>query len=366
MARLPKPETHPPAAGHLVVRAPNWVGDLVMATPVLAAAEAAVRAGGSYARLTILVRAHLAPVLAGGSLEAHVRPLAKGDDEAALYRDLGADVALLLSSSFGAALRAFRARVPARLGVSLHRRGALLTHRVVPATHAGRRAATPTANLLADVGALAGLLSTRLHPELAVTAEEEARAAALRSAAGLEPGEPYVLCCPGAAFGAAKLWPPMRFAEAIEALGPARGWRTLVTGGPGEERLMDAVAAAAPSATSLAAHPRDLGSLKPLVREAALLLVGDSGPRWYAAAFDTPCVSVMGPNLPALTASSLEFCEVVRKDDLPCSPCLERVCPLEHHACMVALPSAAVVAAAERVLALPRARTAPAPSPVLS
>lgn len=338
----------PQLGGHLVVRAPNWVGDLVMATPVL---EEAVRSD-AFESVTVLVRAHLAAVLTGGPLEAHVAPLEKGADEVALYRQLDADVALLLSSSFGAALRALRAQVPARLGVALHRRGMLLTHKIIPATHAGRRSATPTAHLLRDVGALAGLLPASIHPRLYATAPDEARAQELLTSCGLGDREPYILACPGAAFGAAKLWPPPRFAEAIEELHRRRGWRTLVTGGPGEERLMDAVAAAAPSAVSLSAEARDLGSLKALVKNARLLLVGDSGPRWYAAAFDTPCVSVMGPNLPELTASSLELCEVVRKEGLECSPCLERVCPLEHHACMVEIESGEVVAAAERVLGL--------------
>jgi len=339
----------PQLAGHLVIRAPNWVGDLVMATPVL---EAAAAASSPFERVTVLVRGHLAPVLAGGPVAAHVHALDKGADETALYRELGADVALLLSSSFGAALRAFRAHVPARLGVNLHRRGMLLTHKLTPATHAGRRVATPTANLLRDVGALAGLFPPTLHPVLHVTDADATRAAELLATAGFEADEPFIVCCPGAAFGAAKLWPPPRFAEAIEALHARHGWRTLVTGGPGEERLMDAVAAAAPAAVSLSAEARDLGSLKSLVKHARLLLVGDSGPRWYAAAFDTPCVSVMGPNLPELTATSLEVAEIVRKDGLACSPCLERVCPLEHHACMVEIPSSQVVAAAERVLGL--------------
>src|SRR6185436_8702782 len=47
---------------HLAVRAPNWVGDLVMATPLL---EAAVR-DERFERVTILLRAHLAPILSGG------------------------------------------------------------------------------------------------------------------------------------------------------------------------------------------------------------------------------------------------------------------------------------------------------------
>ena len=85
-----------------------------------------------------------------------------------------------------------------------------------------------------------------------------------------------------------------------------------------------------------------------------ILLVGDSGPRWYAAAFDVPCVSVMGPNFPELTASSLEFAEIVRyaaPGELECAPCLERVCPLGHHRCMRELAPERVVAAMERVLA---------------
>lgn len=338
---------------HLVIRAPNWVGDLVMATPVL---EMALRTPG-IERVTVLVRGHLASVLDGGPVADVVHGLGKGESEVDVYRDLKPDGVVLLSSSFGAALRAFRARVPERLGVQLHRRGFLLTGKVVPAKVGGflgiggRRAATATANLLRDVGALAGILPDSIHPLLHVTEGEATRAAELRQSVGLGGKEPYVLCCPGAAFGAAKLWPPARFAEAIEELHRRHGWRTLVTGGPGEERLMDAVAAVAPSALSAAEFGRDLGSLKPLVRDAKLLLVGDSGPRWYAAAFDTPCVSIMGPNSPALTATSLEHCEVVRRDDLPCSPCMERVCPLEHHACMVELESGAVVDAAERVLA---------------
>lgn len=338
--------------GHLLVRAPNWVGDLVMATPVLEAARLAVLDPASpWTRLSVLLRGHLAAVVAGGPLEPHLVGLDKGGDEAALLAELAPDAALLLTTSVGAAWRARRAGIPVRVGAALHGRGPLLTHRLVPATAAGRRVPVPTAHLQRDLGAVLGLVPDSLHPRLDVAPADADRAAALRAAVGLGEDEPYVLVCPGAAFGAAKLWPPPRFAQAIEALHGRHGLRAVVTGGPGEERLMDAVAAAAPHAVSLAAEPRDLGSLKALVRDARLLLVGDSGPRWYAAAFDTPCVSVMGPNFPELTATSLEVCEVVRVEGLACSPCLERVCPLDHHACMVDLPARAVVDAAERVLA---------------
>lgn len=336
---------------HLVIRAPNWVGDLVMATPVLEAAARAL-AAGALEGLTILCRGHLLGVLEGAPYHGHVVPLER--DEAggwAAARAAGGDTALLLSSSFGAALRARRAGFPRRVGVALHRRGWLLTERLVPATRGGRRVPTPTALMHRDLAHLVGLEVPSVHPVLHVTEAEVERARDWRAAVGLEPEEPYFVCSPGAAFGAAKLWPPPRFAEALEALHARHGVRTVITGGPAEEALMDAVAAAAPHARSLAAVPRDLGGLKALIAGARLLVVGDSGPRWYAAAFDTPCVSVMGPNFPELTATSYEWCRIVRTEGLPCAPCLERVCPLEHHACMLDIPSAAVVAAAEELLA---------------
>jgi len=101
---------------------------------------------------------------------------------------------------------------------------------------------------------------------------------------------------------------------------------------------------------SLAGTTRTLVGLKALVAQAQLVLVGDSGPRWVAAAFDVPCVTILGPNIPQLTASSLERCEVVRRTDLECSPCAERTCPLGHHRCMRDLSVDSVLAACERVL----------------
>lgn len=330
---------------HLAIVAPNWVGDLVMATPML---EAALRAP-HLGRISILVRAHLEPLLSGGPLAEHVRAHQGAKHEQELLAKLRPDGVVLLSNSFGAAWRATKARVPLRLGVALSARGWLLTHAFVPPTVDGRRHPIPTAHLHRDALGLAGVSVESLHPRLYVTdATAEAQRAEL-SALGLR--EPYALCCPGAAFGAAKLWPPERFARALDVLHRERGWRGVVSGGPGEERLMEAVAAASKTgAISLAARPRSLETLKALVRDAQVLLVGDSGPRWVAAAFDTPCVCVMGPNLPALTASSLELCEVVRVE-LECSPCAERTCPLGHHRCMTLIPPERVAAAALRVVA---------------
>jgi len=331
---------------HLAIAAPNWVGDLAMATPIIESALRAPHVG----RVSVLVRAHLAPLVADGPVEPHLRAFARARGEAPLLRELAPDAALLLSNSFGVAWSAFRARVPLRMGAALSGRRFLLPHAVRPPMREGRRVPIPTAHLLRDVAGLAGVLVDDLHPRLYVTDGARARQQAELRGLGLGEGEPYVACAPGAAFGAAKLWLPERFARALDLVHERHGWRGVVSGGPGEERLIDAVAGASKSgAISLASRPRSLETLKALVRDARLLLVGDSGPRWVAAAFDVPCVCVMGPNFPEYTASSIGLCEVVRVD-LDCSPCARRVCPLGHHRCMTEIAPQHVVEAAERAL----------------
>ena len=338
--------------GTLVVRAPNWVGDLVMATPILEAALCDER----WREVHVLLRGHLAPLLADAPWADRIQTVRGSSEESARYRELAPDAILLLSNSLGAAWRAWRSGARIRAGSALSARRLLLTHSLVPPARAGRRVPIPTAHLHRDVAGLLGIEVDSLHPRLYVRPELEEEVSRELAAAGLGAGERYVFCCPGAAFGAAKLWPPERFAAALDELHRRHGWRGVIGGGPGEEPLMRAVAEACEHpCLDLSDVPRDLQRLKAQVKRAELLLVGDSGPRWVAAAFDVPCVTVMGPNFPELTASSLELARVVRVEGLACSPCLQRTCPLGHHRCMTDLPVSAALEAAEDVLARARA-----------
>jgi heptosyltransferase-2 len=334
--------------GTLAIRAPNWVGDLATATPILEAALATPR----WKKVVILVRQHLVPILRDGPCEAHVRVVTKDADEPAIYRETCADAALLLSNSFGSAWRALRAGVCVRAGQALSGRRLLLTHRVLPPIENGRRLAIPTGVMLRDAARLVGIEVDSLHPRLYVREEIVERELARLARAGLDFDRGYVVCAPGAAFGSAKLWPAEHFAAALDALHERHGFTGVLTGAPTEDALLHAVARAARHRTiSLADEARDLEGLKALVKHARLLLVGDSGPRFCASAFDVPCVTALGPTAPELGNTWMEWCEVVRVEGLDCSPCLERRCPLGHHRCMRELEPSRVVDAAERLLA---------------
>ena len=93
-------------------------------------------------------------------------------------------------------------------------------------------------------------------------------------------GEGFVLLVPTAGWGA-KVWPADRFAQVGERL-RAAGYRVLVNWGEGDGGIRCTVA-----------------ELVALVRRAALVIGGDTGPVHLAAALGRPVVSLFGPTDPA-------------------------------------------------------------------
>jgi ADP-heptose:LPS heptosyltransferase len=81
---------------------------------------------------------------------------------------------------------------------------------------------------------------------------------------------------------------------------------------------------------------------------------GDTGPLHIAAATDTPVVGIYGPTLAARSApwrpSSIPTMSI-EQTDLACRPCDQRQCAPGDFRCLTQLAPAAVIAAAEQVLA---------------
>jgi heptosyltransferase-2 len=182
------------------------------------------------------------------------------------------------------------------------------------------------------------------RPILRVTDAEQQSALEVRRRLGVGVDAPYYLVNPGASFGASKLWLPDRFAAAARELSAQTGLRGICLAGPGEEALAQGITEQSGGALVAAVAPIvPLDVLKPLVRDAALLLTTDTGPRHYAVAFEVPIVCVMGPTDPGFTANDLDR-TVVLRHVVPCGPCHLKTCPLDHE-CMRAITVAEVVAA---------------------
>jgi len=106
----------------------------------------------------------------------------------------------------------------------------------------------------------------------------------------------YAVLNPGAAWPN-KRWPPERFGALAAALRERTGLPSLITWGPSERELADAIVSASSGAAS-PAPPTTIGDLAVLLRDAALVVSGDTGPLHIAAAMGTPLVGLYGPTWP--------------------------------------------------------------------
>jgi heptosyltransferase-1 len=106
----------------------------------------------------------------------------------------------------------------------------------------------------------------------------------------------YIVINPGAAWPN-KCWPPDRFGAVANALRDRTGLHSLVTWGPKERALADAVSQASGGAAT-AAPATSVSDLAALMRSAALVISGDTGPLHIAAAVGTPIVGLFGPTRP--------------------------------------------------------------------
>jgi heptosyltransferase-1 len=106
----------------------------------------------------------------------------------------------------------------------------------------------------------------------------------------------YIVLNPGAAWPN-KRWPPERFGALADALLKRTGLRSLITWGPSEQGLAESVAHGSSGAATLA-PPTSVSDLAVVMRDAALVVSGDTGPLHIAAAMGTPLVGLYGPTWP--------------------------------------------------------------------
>src|SRR5690606_33021704 len=238
------PSLSPPE--RLVVLAPNWLGDAVMALPLVAD----LRRSWPSTRIVVAARRSVAPLYgmvpgvdgtvvlegAGGRSALH-----EAQANARRLREGAFDAALLLPNSFLAAWLAWRAGVRERWGFARDMRGRLLTRAIPRPRRYGHQVEYYQA-LAASLGLGPG------EPFAAVHVPDAARARAddvLRSAGAAE-GRPLVVFAPGAAYGRAKQWRPDRFAELASRLA-ADGIDTVLVGAKGDVDVCREIAASAPA-----------------------------------------------------------------------------------------------------------------------
>ena len=210
---------------------PNWVGDVVMATPALRA----LRTYAGRGPLVGVMRPYVGEVLAGGEWFDETIAYAKGErDVASRLRSARLDAVVLLTNSLRTGWMAFRSGAPTRVGMAGNLRSPLLTTAVYPPRRRWRRAPLPTvAGYLQVVQAL-GAPPVAPTLELATTVEDERAADDAWRRLGWSGDQPTAVFNTGGAFGAAKDWPGEHFAALARRLVTGGDWRVLINCGPKE------------------------------------------------------------------------------------------------------------------------------------
>ncbi|MBL8174430.1 MAG: lipopolysaccharide heptosyltransferase II [Bryobacterales bacterium] len=260
------------------------------------------------------------------------------------------EAAILLQNAFEAALIAWLAGIPIRIGYDRDGRGLLLTHRIAR-PHKGEIPAHESfyyLELLRRAG-LAGTLPGEAFIRLEGAGAAREAGLALLHGRGIHGA--VIGVSPGAAYGTAKRWLPERFAEAAAMVAKARKATVVLFGAKDERPLCEIVLSYLKSFSVEARNLAGETTLREFVEMTAaceVSLTNDSGAMHISSALGVPTVTVFGATDHVATGPTGPVAKIVR-EPVFCSPCLLRECPIDHR-CMTEVSAARVAETALNLL----------------
>ncbi len=347
------------AISSLVVRCPNWVGDIVMATPVFEC----LRHNFPASTITACIRPYARGILEDSPWFDHIvdcddKSLSGMRKIRGELKHIRPQAGLLLTNTSHSFITFKLAGIHAIYGYRRNIRKYFLSGGPEPEKEAIPENPARTrfkAQAMQDYYlALCRYLELELpkspRARLYISDRLAKQGESRLHSYGIAQEDLLIGLNPGASFGSSKCWPAEYFARLAELLQQQHRCKLLLLVGPGEEQIAaEIIRRSNANIVDTAAEKIDLSQLKPLVKRCDLLITNDTGPRHYAVAFDTPNIVLMGPTNPLYTATSLERTTVLQRN-LPCVPCHKKTCPLGHHACMKEITPDTVAKEANRVL----------------
>lgn len=340
------------APDNILIRGVNWVGDAVMTMPAVRALRKAYPGAG----ISLLARPSILPLFERDpnldsliSYGEKFRGILGRLRLAFSVRRMGFSKAVLFQNAFDAALIAFLAGIPERIGYNRDGRGKLLT-RPVPFNGDDRK--LHHIRYYLDLLRAAGIPAEYSRPFIYLELEERLSARKVLSVLR----RPVLGINPGAAYGSAKRWFPERYVEVADRFISDTSGSVVLFGGNNEKEIATEIeklmGRGTPEALNLAGRTT-LRELAALISECDVMVANDSGPMHIGYAVGTPLVGIFGSTDPGLTGPP-EKGGVVLKSDVSCSPCFERTCGKNDMRCMDAITSGEVYQALKEIM--PRRR----------
>ncbi len=312
---------------NIIIRMPNWLGDLVMATPIIQDVKNAF----PNARLTAM---GLSPLCSLLQYNPHLDELfcfhkknggffrrAQEGDVIDKLAEGKYDLGILLTHSFRSAWWFFMGGVKKRVGFSTFWRRPLLTHAVsFPEKIQEQHQILTYKHLIASLG----IPISKTEPYIVLQKEEIERAREILLQAGYKKGMLVVGINAGAAYGPAKQWLPERFHEVALRLIKKMGACCIFFGDDLVAPLVKSMCEGLPKEAINMAGKTKIRELASLIHECDLFLTNDSGPMHLASALGVFVVALFGSTSVCVTGPGKK--SIVLHKSAPCSPCFLRVC----------------------------------------
>lgn len=335
----------------VIVFCPNWVGDVVMATPALDC----LRQNYPDARIVGVIRSYVRGVVEDGpwfdKIIACDDKTAKGFCKLVQdIRSLNADIAIVLPSSIRSALTVRFGGVKEIYGYRRNGRSSLLSGGPKPIRAGNGILPIPMVEYYMEICRWLHLeIPEVIKPSLFLSESLKEKGDQLLDSYGIKPDDLVIGMNPGAKFGSSKCWPPQYFAKLAELYAKRWNSKILLLVGPGEDEIAKSILQSSKASIVNTGPDRvDLALLKYLIKRCQLLVTNDTGPRHYAVAFDIPVVVIMGPTDPRYTDANLEK-TIVLRHELDCSPCHKKICPRDHE-CMLMIKPEVVLNGSEKLI----------------
>jgi heptosyltransferase-2 len=323
---------------NIIVRMPNWLGDLVMATPILEDLHRKY----PNAKITAMCQSNVAGLLKNDpnihEVFNYKKPSgwihrAQHDEIIDTLRKGEYDLGVLLTNSFSSAWWFWRGNVKNRIGFADNYRSLLLNKAPpFPKKVESQHLVVTYKELLAPLG----IPLSDNPPKLYVSRAEENHAHSILEKYGISFGKSVIVGInPGAAYGSAKCWLPDRFKAVTQKLLENPVVSVVYFGDPAGAGLVNEICKGLPDRVINLAGKTNLRELLALIQSCSIILTNDSGPMHIASALNKPLLALFGSTSDVKT-SPYSYGKVIHKH-VECSPCYLKKCPFTHFKCMTSI-----------------------------
>ncbi|MGI8668971.1 MAG: lipopolysaccharide heptosyltransferase II [Aridibacter sp.] len=327
----------------IIVRGTNWIGDAVMTIPALRQ----LRRIFPEAKIFLHTRSWAKGIFQDAdfiddilTFEKESNSLKTIKKQAKIWREQNFDLAILFTNSFQTALLAKLGKAEKRFGYKNEGRSFLLTNSFEkPVWKNEKHEIFYYLNLIAEVENTYFESKTVLEKEvdtfLKVSDERKTNARKILQENGIDSTKKTIALGVGSTNSRAKRWNAESYAELNDKLQSELNANVILIGSEDELNVSHEVFEKSEIKPIILTGETSLYEAVAILAEVDLLVSNDMGLAHVSSAVGTKTLTIFGPTNPLTTKPWNS--EIIRQD-VECSPCMLRDCPIDHRCMKWILP----------------------------